>query len=319
MINKKRRIFLKNNLILIPLLNISELKPSKNKKEIFLIEKFYSMGTFGKIQIFTKNITKGKEIIKKAIEKIKDIEKLLTKFSPYSDIGKINNKPLNYKKISKETLYVLKTGIKISLLTDGYFDIGLGNILSISGIDNIPIKENKLKTEYYKSNLIKFSKKKAMLTRRNSMIDLGGIGKGYALDEAIKIFKKYGVRHSAVEFGGEIKVNGGTPSGKPWKIIFNKKLNIKKKIELTNGSVAISGNYLKRGNIFNSLNHHIINPKTLVSSKNKNIIIVIGKKSIICDSLSTACYCMDKTTLLKIKNIFSKYKIEIIKKWILLK
>ena len=83
--------------------------------------------------------------------------------------------------------------------------------------------------------------------------------------------------------------------------------------------MAISGNYLKRGNIFNSLNHHIINPKTLVSSKNKNIIIVIGKKSIICDSLSTACYCMDKTTLLKIKNIFSKYKIEIIKKWILLK
>lgn len=312
MIDQNKRNFIKNSIFKI---SHSILMPKIRKKikNKFISEKFYLMGTCGKIQIFTEDIKYGKNIIIKALKKIKKIEKLLTKFSPNSEISKINISPFNYQKVSKETLYILKMGNNISILTNGYFDMGMGNILSISEIDKIPFIGKRIKKNNLKSNLIKTFKNKVMLIRKNSMIDLGGIGKGYALDEAMNIIKNSGINHVAIEFGGEIKVNGGMPDGSPWNIKFNKNLKIEN-LKIKNGSVAISGKYIKKSSLFSSIKNHIINSKNLSSNQDCSIVIVIGEKSIICDALSTACCYMDKTTLCKIKNIFSCYKINVFKK-----
>jgi len=277
-------------------------------------EKFYLMGTHGKIQVFVSDVDYGTLIIRNAINKIKDLELLLTKFSPDSDVGIINNYPSHGTVVSDDTLFVLECGNKISVMTDGYFDMGLGNVLSSVGIDSsVPLVGKSTNLCNLNENLLNISGNKVKLTRQNAMIDLGGIGKGYALDKVIEIFLNAGIKHVAIEFGGDVRVHGGMPSGKPWNIMFDKSLFKAEDdiLKMHTGSLAVSAGYLKRSSIPGIVEHHIINPKSLSSQNNYFLSVVRGKDSIICDALATASYSMNTKSLYKVRNSFTDYDIKV--------
>ena len=49
-------------------------------------------------------------------------------------------------------------------------------------------------------------------------LDLGGIAKGYATDKAIEVLKARGITSALVNAGGDVRVIGNKPDGKPWRI-----------------------------------------------------------------------------------------------------
>jgi len=313
-----RRFFLKSFLNYIFVLSLSIIVNDtvlQNVNMKFISEKFYLMGTYGKIQLFVDDVDHGTRVLKKALDKIKYIESLLTKFSPDSDIGVINNFSKSYHYISDDTLHILDYGTKLSEMTFGYFDMGLGNVLSKIGIDGtVPLVGKITKLNDMSGDLLYIHGNNVKLRRKNVMLDLGGIGKGYALDEAMNVFLTSGIKHVAIEFGGDIKVNAGMPSGLPWMITYDDNLSHFLKsdsnfIKLYTGSLAVSGGYLKRSHNFSTY-HHIIDPKSLKSKNNFFAIFVSGKDGVICDVLSTACYNMDYVSLHKVKNTFSDYDIK---------
>lgn len=282
----------------------------------FVSEKFYLMGTHGKIQTFVSNAEHGKFIVKKAIDRIKNIELLLTKFSPDSDVGLINNFSDSYNSVSDDTLFVLDSAKELSEKTFGYFDMGLGNLLSGFGIDkNVPLVGNLTQLHDLQGDLLHLRGNNVKLVRKNVMLDLGGIGKGYALDEAMKIFLNAGINNVAIEFGGDVKVNAGMPSGLPWKLFFDDNIlslvgQTSSFIELHTGSFAVSGGYLKKADVFFDC-HHIIDPKSLKSKNDYYVVTVSGKDGMICDALSTACYSMETEFLNRVKNLYNDYDINV--------
>ena len=129
----------------------------------------------------------GKFVIDKSINRIKSLENVLTKFSPLSDVGILNNNPFLFNKMSIDTLNVLKIGDFISKNTFGYFDMGMGNLLCKFGIDNfVPIVGNITEFSDMNDDLFIFDGDYLKLNRKNSMVDLGGIGKGFTIDECLK-------------------------------------------------------------------------------------------------------------------------------------
>ena len=282
----------------------------------FISERFYLMGTQGKIQIFVKDIENGNIAIQNAINRIKNIEHLLTKFSVDSDISKINKHPFIYNEVSFDTIFNLIFAKQISTMTNGYFDIGIGDILAIYKVDNIKPQYKDIIINNFRYKLFNiYNKTSIKLIRKNTMIDLGGIGKGFAIDEAVKIIKNFGINNVAIEFGGDIKVNYNMPSEKPWIIMIDSKLLCFLNsntifFKLKNNSMAISGGYLKKAKDINIIKHHIINPKILKSNKYL-CVIVVGKKNIICDSLATASYNMNFLSLCSTKITFNNYIIKI--------
>lgn len=315
--NFSRRVFLKSfvNYSVAFSLSIAVSNLTFNNNMQFISEKFYLMGTQGKIQVFVNNIDYGTSIVRQAINRIKYLEVLLTKFSPESDIGIINSYPDIYSTVSDNTIFVLTSGMILSNMTFGYFDMGLGNILSSYGIDeNIPLVGKKTSLNDISGDLLSISEKnRVKLKRKNVMLDLGGIAKGYALDEAMDVFLNAGIKHVAIEFGGDVKVNSGMPSGLPWTIMLDNKLSgffdiESRSINMYTGSLAVSGGYFKRSPFF-PMCHHIIDIKSLKSKNNYFIVIVSGKDSMICDALSTACYNMDVNLLNKVSDLFNGYNI----------
>lgn len=263
----------------------------------FICEDFYLMGTQGKIQIFCDDLAYGNFIVNKSINKIKELENYLTKFSPLSDIGKLNKNPFEFNYISDDTLNVIKVGDFISKKTFGHFDMGLGNLLSIFGIDNfVPLVGGITRMLDMNNDLFMLDGNYLKLNRKNSMIDLGGIGKGFALDECMNVLVNNGIKHAAIEFGGDIKVFGGMPNNLPWKISFDKRLskflnNDDLSFDLFGGSIAVSAGYLKKSN--NDFFHHIINPYSLKSENDYVCVAVFGNDAIFCDGLSTAFFNMN--------------------------
>lgn len=277
----------------------------------FISEDFYLMGTSGKIQIFCDDLKYGKFIIDKSISRIKNLENILTKFSPLSDVGKLNSNPLEFNKVSLDTFNLLKIGNFISKKTFGYFDMGLGNLLHKFGIDSfVPVVGNMTQISDMNDDLFIFDDNYLKLNRKNSMVDLGGIGKGFALDECFKILSENGIKHAAIEFGGDVRVMGGMPNNLPWRISLDKRLyefldDKELFFDLFDGSVAVSSGYLKKS--FNNKFHHIVNPYSLNSKEKYLFLIVLGKECVFCDALSTAFFNMDFNTINKSILNFSDY------------
>lgn len=259
----------------------------------FICQNFYLMGTCGKIQIFCDNLDQGKFFISKAIDRIKALEFFFTKFSPLSDIGRINMSPLKFNEVSDDTLNILKIGNFISMSTFRFFDMGLGNVLSYYGIDSlVPIVGNITTLIDMKDDLFKFDDNFVLLNRKNSMVDLGGIGKGFAIDQSLNVLINGGINHIAIEFGGDIKVFGGMPNNLPWRIVFDKHIfNDYNYLDVFNGAVAVSGKYIKKSAFLNKC--HIINPYILSSNDRYLFLLVSGPECTICDALSTAFFNMD--------------------------
>lgn len=311
-----RRKFLKNMLFygcMISICIFMEEKIYQPPQIPFVHESFNLMGTDGKIQIFDENCPYDITLtVQEAIRRINELEKVLSKFNPFSDINKLNMNPFIYQDLSVDTITVLNASINYSNMTNGYFNIGLGNFLSLAGIDTtVPlIGNNFFNKNFAEKNLIKIKNNKIKLLKNNIMLDLGGIGKGYALDEAMAILIKKGIKHAAIEFGGDIKVFGGMPNNIPWHIIINTNTT-NDIIKLHTGSISVSGGYLKKStNNLNKIKHHIIDPKTLTSKEYYSSVLVMGEKSTTCDVLSTACFNMIESDITTLRQKFPDYEIK---------
>ena len=124
-------------------------------------------------------------------------------------------------------------------------------------------------------------------------IDLGGVAKGYAIDRAGEIMKKYGVENFIVNYGGDM-LFCGNKGGRPWSIGIknpDKPSEILKKLELgTSGckGVATSGDYERFFVIEGETFSHILNPKTGKPVKDARSVTVIGENATLTDAAATA-------------------------------
>jgi len=57
-----------------------------------------------------------------------------------------------------------------------------------------------------------------MLAKEGQIVDLGGIAKGFAADEAVEIYKEHGVKSALISLGGNIFTLSGKPDGSPWMV-----------------------------------------------------------------------------------------------------
>jgi thiamine biosynthesis lipoprotein len=119
-------------------------------------------------------------------------------------------------------------------------------------------------------------------------LDLGGIAKGYACDEAIRVLKKYGIGSAMVEMGGDIVVSGPPPGADGWMIdVPNADVTWRRRT-LCNAAVSSSGDTEQYIEIDGRRYSHIVDPRTGVGLTDRIGVTVIARDGITSDGLSTA-------------------------------
>jgi len=229
--------------------------------------------------------------------RLEDIDSRMNVFNDQSEVSKINNSYLKPITIKSDTYQVLEKSQYYSTSTKGAFDITVWPLIQLwqdSEKNNIyPTKEQILdaKSTLGLDNIQLLGKNQVKRMNEGTKIDLGGIAKGYAIDEAARIFREHGINNFYIDAGGDVYVGGLNCFGKLWRVGIrdpedqSKIINI---VSLTDAAVATSGNYEQYYTIQNQKWSHIIDPSTGYPQKEVISATVIAPKAIDADALSTA-------------------------------
>lgn len=145
--------------------------------------------------------TNSKEAVEESFKKLDEINEMASTNISTSDVYNINSSSgKNYVKVHPEIFKMIETSMKYSKLSDGAWDITLGPIINLWGIgtdnERLPSDEEikaKLPLVGYDKISINENDNSIMLQKEGMAIDLGGIAKGFAADEVLKIYKKYNI------------------------------------------------------------------------------------------------------------------------------
>ena len=257
------------------------------------------MGNRFEITVVTDNEKWADECIYESIEEIRRIEKLFTTFNESSQVSRINNNAGEVPvKVDKEVFDLIQRSKRISDITQGAFDISYGSIdKRLWNFDQtmtcLPDRQTAMKLVRlinYRNILLDEKKSTVFLKEKGMRIGFGGIGKGYAAEKAKVLLQHKGVESGIVNAAGDLTAWGYQPDGNPWTIGIadpNAARNAFSYLEITNTSVATSGNYEKYVMIDGKKYSHTIDPKTGMPVTGIKSVTIICPNAEIADAIAT--------------------------------
>lgn len=261
------------------------------------------IGTLIEAKIVTKDINASKKILYYAFKEIERIDSLLAWQIPTSEISKINSSAgKSPVKVSYETYSILERSLSYSKSSDGIFDVTVGPLTQLWGFNGdeepvaVPDKkaiDSCLKLVGYKDLILNYNDTTAFLKRTGMSIDLGGIGKGYAIDRASDILKKNGLTSFLFNAGGDVLVSGYKAEDQNWTVGIKdprKEDKLLGSVEFTNKSIATSGDYERFFEIDGRRYHHIIDPSTGFPASNSISVSIIAESAERADALATTVF-----------------------------
>lgn len=281
---------------------ISDIKLLKQTRMI--------MGTFAEVSIYSNNEKTAGNAIEGALDEMERMDRIMSNYKNDSELSKVNKKAAKSPvPCNAELLDVIEQSQYYSELSGGAFDITVSPIVALWGFFSEkghmpPDKEIEkvLPAVSYKNIVINKSndsKKPATIFLKNTQtqIDLGAIGKGYAVDMALEIIRKYGINNGCINLGGNIYVLGTPPGKNAWKIGIQHPRNrdeIVGYLELENEATATSGDY-ERFFEFNGKRYsHIINPQTGRPVSGTIATTIVAPSGTEVDALSTIVFVLGR-------------------------
>ncbi|WP_084523747.1 FAD:protein FMN transferase [Adhaeribacter aquaticus] len=260
------------------------------------------MGTLFRIVLYATDSVKAQRAAEAGFKRVAQLNKILSDYNPESEVNKLCRTAGSGKwvPVSQDLWFILNKSAVISRKTQGAFDITVGPYVQLwrrtrrTGI--LPSPEDALAQA---KNLvgpekIKLDKnnKSVLLTTSGMQLDLGAIGKGYAVDEAMKTLKAYGIKSALVDGGGNIAVSKAPPQSKGWLVSFllpqpTDSAN-QVPLFLEDKGLATSGDLYQYIHIDGTRYSHILNPTTGLGLTDQSLVTVITRNGIEADWLSTA-------------------------------
>ena len=237
--------------------------------------------------------------IETAIGEIARIEKLLTTYNEGSQVSLINKQAgIAPVKVDKEVVGLIERAKKISDITQGAFDISYGSIdkklwnfdKSMTALPDEETAKNLVRLINYKNIFTDIQNQTVFLKEKGMRIGFGGIGKGYAAERAKYLLQQNGVESGIVNAAGDLTTWGKQPDGKPWTIGIANPDSVRDAfswMDITNMSVATSGNYEKFVVIGGKKYSHTINPKTGMPVQGIKSVTIISPNAEIADAFAT--------------------------------
>lgn len=257
------------------------------------------MGNRFEITVEAKTATETDFFLKKAVEEISRIEALLSTYQETSETNLINkNAGLKPVKVSDEIFSLIKRSKKISEITDGTFDITYGSIdqrfwnfdTEMTELPDEVLARKSIALIDYRNIILNTEEKTVFLKNKGMRIGFGGIGKGYAAEKTKNLLKNLGVKAGIINASGDLSCWGIPENGKPWTIGIAHPDFAElpfSTLEVTDLSVATSGNYEKFVMIDGKRYSHTINPKTGFPVHEIKSVTVISPNAEISDALAT--------------------------------
>lgn len=278
-----------------------------------------AMGVRARIVLYAKDEPTAQSAARAAYDRVAALEDIMSDYRATSELSRLSASAGGPAvDVSPELFYILTKSQELSRRSDGAFDVTVGPLVKLwrtarkSG--KLPSKSEldaarrlvgwrKLHIEPEPSTPTALSRPgpgavskggqtstagTARLDTPGMLLDLGGIAKGYACDEAIRVLRKQGISSALVEMGGDIVVSDAPPGKKGWEIeIENAPDPARKVVTLANRAVSSSGDTEQFVEIEGKRYSHIVDPRTGLGLTDRVAVTVIAPNGITSDGITS--------------------------------
>lgn len=295
------------------------LEHSKQNEDMLKVfhNSIFAMGTRMNLVLPDLDEERGEQIFSLISNEVNRIEGKLSYFREHNEISTINKygarRPVP---VTREVFDILHICQQYTERTNGAFDITLrplyrywqdnenGKEEAITDIlKNVGIKKIHLNNE---TSSVK-------LENEGVEIDLGGFGKGYALEKIMDMLRRFSIPNAFISFGeSTVLTLGSQPGGNCWRVGINDYLNPGQALytfSMNDGAVSTSSNFTVRddGTLHKRIN--IINPITGYPADEFSVTSVSASSPLEAEILSTAFVTMSVNQIQEIKDRFGNIDI----------
>ena len=228
-------------------------------------------------------------------------------YSNESEVARINReagrRPV---KVSEEVFEVIEKSLEVSRLTRGAFDVTVGpvetvwgDIQSSEGEGRLPdvaeIREA-LADVGYRGIRLNQKEHTVFLEKKGARLDLGGIAKGYIVDQGMRWLKGQGNRDVMINAGGDIRATA-EKGGTAWKVGLQDPFERSRLLgvfRIRQGAVVTSGTYERYRDTEQGRVSHILDPGTGMPVKDLVSVTVLAHEAAFADALATALMVMGR-------------------------
>ncbi len=206
--------------------------------------------------------------------------------------------------VSEDTFFVIEEAIRWGDITEGYFDITVAPLIRLWGIgtpnERVPgeaEREEAIGLVDYREIELESDNTSVYLPREGMGIDVGGIAKGYAVDEIARMMADDGIESAIIDFGGDLYTVGTRPDGDRWRIGIQHPSGVRQRllavITSSNEAIVTSGPYERYFEEDGQRFHHLFDVTTGAPADNELVSVTVsGPDAIGADALSTGAFVM---------------------------
>ncbi len=263
------------------------------------------MGTIAELAVVHRDPQQAHAAIDAAIEELQAVERLMTRFSQTSDIGRANRlaatRPVS---VSPRTAAVLREALAWAEASDGEFDPCIGRAIRLWDVGHrqVPPPEDAVRPlagrGFYRGLDLDTWRGSPVVRFGNPgvEVDLGGIAKGYGVDAAVNSLQRRGITQAIVNVGGDLFALGESEAGEPWRVGVRSPHDPSRlagEVAVSDGAVATSGDYLQYFSHGGRRYHHLLDPTTAAPRRTAvHSVTVAASTCLAADAAATAVYGM---------------------------
>jgi FAD:protein FMN transferase len=254
------------------------------------------MGTQFQIIVYAADKDTAEKAVRAAFDRIATLDASMSDYQDTSELMKLcakaGGEPVE---VSEELFFVLTKAVEASEKSDGAFDVTVGPVVRLwrkarrtKKLPDADDLKKSLALVGYKNIKLDAKKRTVQLLKPGMLLDLGGIAKGYAGDEAQKVLKLHGITRALVAASGDIVVSGAPPDKEGWKIEIEPLDPAEKEkpkfLLLKDAGVSTSGDANQYVEIDGVRYSHIVDPKTGLGLMGQRSVTVVAPNGITSDS-----------------------------------
>ncbi len=257
-----------------------------------------AMGTRIHLELWHEESALARDALKAGMAEMRRIEAAYSPYQSDSELSVLNASAVaGWVPVSAELMHLLQLSRQMSELTKGAFDVTFASAGRYYDYRAKQAPDDKTLTSLLASIDYRFveldaAARRVKYSQPQVYVDLGGIAKGYAVDQVIDQWRAMGIEQASVSAGGDSRILGDR-RGYPWTVGVRHPRQageLAVRLPLEDTAVSTSGDYerffVRDGVRF----HHILDPQTGKSAQGALSVTILGATAAYTDALSTSVF-----------------------------
>jgi thiamine biosynthesis lipoprotein len=253
------------------------------------------MGVKARIVLYSTEEEAARDAAAAAFARIGELDAMMSDYRPDSELTLLSERAAGREAtVSPELALILARSQELAAATDGAFDVTAGPMTALWRLCR---DQRRLPTEAELADArarvgwrlleVNEGARTVRLAREGMRLDLGGIAKGFAAQEALRVVRARGISRALVGLGGDLALGDPPPGRAGWSVGISSGLEPERSVLLANMAISTSGDAEQHIEIDGRRYGHIVDARTGLGSTRRAAATVIAGDGATADALGT--------------------------------